>query len=327
VVIAIIGILVALLLPAIQAAREAAARSQCTNNLKQIGLALHNHHDIFKRFPPGAANDQRPFGELTTGSGYGSSWMVYILPYMEQKALADNWQFVGGNSGVFNVNNMTAQSGVTIPGFACPSSPLPLEWAKNTGSNDSNTYRRMAPHYVGISGACDGLIPGYTESRTVQVTRSGRVGFGGVLIVNGKLRFSDISDGNSNVMAISEDGDYIYSGTNNETKNDWRACQGWGWAIGANSNAAPPGFNGDAVWNLDTVRYPINLKKNAWSGDRAATGVGSDCPNNTPLNSAHPGGINALLCDGAVRFISETILLETVAELATRDDGKSLPNY
>ncbi len=79
VVIAIIGILVALLLPAVQAAREAGRRTQCTNNLKQMGLALHNHHDSLRRFPPGG--DRSPVG------GYGPSWMVHILPYIEQNSL------------------------------------------------------------------------------------------------------------------------------------------------------------------------------------------------------------------------------------------------
>jgi len=328
VVIAIIGILIALLLPAVQAAREAARRSQCTNNLKQLGLGLHNHHDTYNRFPPGAANDQTPFGTLTTGAGYGSSWMVYILPFIEQKVLYDKWQFSGNNSGVFNANNMEAQSGVVIPAFACPSSPLPTQWAKCTGSNVSGvTYYRMAPHYVGISGADNGLIPGYTESRVVQVNRSGHVGGGGVMIINGKRRFADITDGSSNVIAISEDGDYIYSGSSNETKNDWRACQTWGWAIGTDSNVLVPSFTGSAVWNLDTIRYPINLKKNNWTGSCSATGVCGDCANNLPLNSTHPGGVNVLVADGSVRFLSETITLETLAKLATRDDGKPVSDF
>ncbi|HTN77380.1 MAG TPA: DUF1559 domain-containing protein, partial [Pirellulaceae bacterium] len=95
VVIAIIGVLVALLLPAVQAAREAARRMQCSNNVKQLGLSLHNHHDTYNRFPPGGANDQTPFGTETATSGWGSSWMVYILPYIEQNALYSQWQMYG----------------------------------------------------------------------------------------------------------------------------------------------------------------------------------------------------------------------------------------
>src|SRR5213596_885846 len=84
VVIAIIAILIALLVPAVQKVREAAARTQCVNNLKQIGLACHSHHDALKRLPPGGANDQPPFGtQAGSSNNWGSSWMVYLLPYIE----------------------------------------------------------------------------------------------------------------------------------------------------------------------------------------------------------------------------------------------------
>lgn len=331
VVIAIIGILIALLLPAVQAAREAARRSQCTNNLKQMGLALHTHHDVYQRFPPGAAADQMPFGKQASASGFGSSWMVYMLPFIEQKVLYDKWLFTG-NSGVFLKENMLALSGLVIPVYACPSSPLPTQWAVQTYINGTDTTNRMAVHYVGISGAINGLISGYTESRTVQVDRSGIVGGSGILVPNGKIRFADVTDGSSNVMAISEDGDYLFQ--TDGSRKDWRACQGWGWAIGTNNgtlvgpntSGTATWSSGQAVWNLDTIRYPINQKKN-WSGSCSATGVCGDCPNNTPLNSTHPGGVNVLLADGSVRFLGETITLDLLARLAIRDDGKPLENF
>ena len=106
VVIAIIGVLVALLLPAVQAAREAARRSSCLNNSKNISLAMHNHHDTLLRFPPGCANDKTPLGTHATGAGWGSSWKVYLLPYIEQNALYSKWIFDGNSSGYTNATNM-----------------------------------------------------------------------------------------------------------------------------------------------------------------------------------------------------------------------------
>ena len=126
VVIAIIGVLVALLLPAVQAAREAARRSSCTNNMKQLGIALHNFHDTFNRFPPGGARDQQPFGTHATGGGWGSSWKVYILPYIEQNAIYDKWLFDGANSGYTHASNMVYTNRLKIATYRCPSSPVPV---------------------------------------------------------------------------------------------------------------------------------------------------------------------------------------------------------
>src|SRR5215204_6960624 len=109
VVIAIIAILIALLVPAVQKVREAAARTQCINNLKNIGLALHSFHDANKRLPPGTSTDTPPWG---SGGGHGSSWKVFILPYIEQGALFNKWQFTGG-SGWESANNCSLVHKVT----------------------------------------------------------------------------------------------------------------------------------------------------------------------------------------------------------------------
>jgi prepilin-type N-terminal cleavage/methylation domain-containing protein len=119
VVIAIIAILIGLLLPAVQKVREAAARMSCSNNLKQLGLALHNFHDGYNRLPPGCAQDQPPFGQIAGGSGWGSSWKVYILPYIEQDNIFTRWQFTG-NSGYQNANNIGLVNNITIKTYRCP---------------------------------------------------------------------------------------------------------------------------------------------------------------------------------------------------------------
>jgi prepilin-type processing-associated H-X9-DG protein len=319
VVIAIIGILIALLLPAVQAAREAARRSQCTNNLKQIGLGLHNHHDTYQRFPPGCATDYPPFAPATYG-GWGSSWLVYILPYVEQGPLYQKWAFTG-SSGYDNANNRPLINNLVINGYLCPSSPLPLNSA---GGPDT----RFSGNYAAIAGAVNGLIPGYTEAR-VHSGGGGIVGGNGALIPNGQTGFRDITDGTSNCAAAGEHGDWLFSTTG--TKIDYRAGQIHGWSMGCGAQGVPPNYgSGDnRAFNTTTIRYAINNKRNngaGWDGN-CTTGVCQNMGNNTPLNSAHPGGVNLLLCDGSVRFVSETVPLDVVARLATRDDGQPLPNY
>jgi len=161
VVITIIGVLITLLLPAVQAAREAARRAQCLNNLKQMGLAMQNHHDTYGRFPPGGAFDQPPFGTTSSSNflTWGSSWMVYLLPYLEQDALYQRLSFTGGSGwppyGVGG--NIAVFAGASIPNYQCPSSLL----AKLC----KNIPKVATANYVGISGASDGLIADYNETR------------------------------------------------------------------------------------------------------------------------------------------------------------------
>lgn len=320
VVIAIIGVLIALLLPAVQQAREAARRMQCTNHLKQLGLALHNHHDTYLRFPPGGAQDQPPFGTATANNTtWGSSWLVYILPFVEENTIYDQWQFYG-SSGVFNSNNNAVVKGIEMDKYRCPSSPLPGFSRSNSGNSASVTY-------VGISGAVDGIIPGYTESRITHNARGGMHSAGGMFFASSKIKFSDLTDGTSNTMAASEHGNWLTDTSNN--KQDWRASQPWSWTIGCKSSDSPPNmtYNGDnRPFNITTIRYTIN-RTTGWTDDEDTTGVGNDGGANIPLNSTHPGGVNVLLGDGSVRFIAETIQLETLGRLATRDDGQVVGEY
>jgi prepilin-type N-terminal cleavage/methylation domain-containing protein/prepilin-type processing-associated H-X9-DG protein len=331
VVIAIIAVLIGLLVPAVQKVREAASRTQCQSNLRQIGIALHMHHNARGRLPPGGANDQPPFGtDAPNSNHWGSSWMVYILPYIEQENLYRQWQF-SNNSGYLNPHDNMVASGVEIPLYFCPSSPLPHFQAINQHNAVASTG-----NYVGISGAVPGLIPGFTEDRINSLPCGGQISGGGVLIPNGQLRFGHIADGTSTTMAMSEHSNWIADNTGQP--RDWRATQPWGWYLGVKSPGIPPHFDNNGGDNrepgLTTIRYPVNHRPTGgWANDVTNTGVGIggytvNCTGaNIPLNSTHTGGVNILLCDGSVRFLSDSTSLNVLAQLATRDDGVPVADY
>ena len=333
VVIAIIAVLIGLLLPAVQKVREAAARAQCQNNLKQMGIALHAHHDALGRLPPGGANDQAPDFGTQAGSpnNWGSSWMVYILPYIEQDNLYKQWDF-SNNSGYANPTDNPAAAKVDIKTYSCPSSPLPHFGAANQPD-------ALIGNYVGVSGAFDQiLIPlGFTETRFNNLPCAGQVSGGGAMIPNGMLNLANIRDGTSSTMAISEQSNYITD--NNKVKQDWRSTQPWGWYLGVKDPGIPPNFTNGGQDNrqpgLTTIRYPINnTPAGGWLNDVPNTGVGIGqtftwCNGgaNVPLNSTHSGGVNVLFCDGSTRFLASNTSLQVLAQLATRDDGIPVPNY
>ena len=328
VVIAIIGILVGLLLPAVQAAREAARRMQCSNNLKQLGLAIHNHHDAFKRFPPGTSQDQQPFGPAA--SNWGASWMVYILPYIEQGPLYSSLT-IGGGTGYGNAANGVRYNNVVIPGYRCPSSPLPDKTSSTVPGGTGG--QMMMPTYVGIAGASNGttqLITGYTQSRYLLPGGSAGCCTGGIQSNSGGLppnlvnKFSLFTDGSSNTMLASEQGNFLT--TLNGNKVAWNAAGPHGWTIGwGNSSTNFAGTTGgdNRAFNVTTVRWPIN-QVTGWPnapGNCGTVGVCDNTGQNIPLNSAHTGGVNAVNGDGSVRFISQSIPMDTLARLCTRDDG------
>jgi prepilin-type N-terminal cleavage/methylation domain-containing protein len=341
VVIAIIGILVALLLPAVQAAREAARRMSCGNNLKQVGLAVHNFHDVNLRLPPGSARDQAPlFGTYTGNADWGSSMWVYILPYVEQGTLYDQFRLNRGSGWGSNADwNVDRSNGFILKAYNCPSSPLPKFCRDPHGSN---SRQLMAISYVGIAGSVNGNqmspagIPTGTGPGRYNETRcaSGNGGIacsGGTMIPNGEMNLASVTDGTSNTMVVGEASDFLFSNTN--AKTDYRNSGQHGWIIGWNrrteSSVIPGGLNGDnRTFGLTTVRYSINRKRNTattgWANNPSGTGIGLNASSNIPLNSAHPGGCMILMGDGAVRFISQTTLNAVQEALAIRDDGTSI---
>jgi prepilin-type N-terminal cleavage/methylation domain-containing protein len=176
VVIAIIGVLVSLLLPAVQAAREAARRCSCANNVSQIGLALHNHEFHMEHFPAGVTNPDGPIRSVEEGSHI--SWIVRILPYMEQQAIARNFEEAAGAYGEANQEVRAARISVLV----CPSSPEPF--------SSQTEGKEIAPTtYAGCHHDAEAPIDATNK---------------GILFLNSKTRFSDIEDGSSNTLLIGE---------------------------------------------------------------------------------------------------------------------------
>lgn len=322
VVIAIIAILVALLLPAVQQAREAARRSSCKNNLKQMGLALHNYHDTYNVFPPGNV----------IANHHSTAW-VHLLPQLEAGNVYDQLDFnrnVGFYFGATSAAaNRPALNGTKIPAYSCPSSPLPD--TKNqpcgacTGYTDTTLF---AGSYILIRGAND-------HSSTDNTASRGPVSQGGIFWHNSNARMRDITDGTSNTMVIGEQGDYVFSSGN--TRQDPRTQGASGFWMGHNADSNDVSGNGTydssstnsaRCFNLTTIHDQVPIGFRGWL---TADGSGSpgtrreDC--NTPLVSAHKGGVQILLGDGAVRFLSENVNMQTARNLANKNDGNVIGEF
>jgi hypothetical protein len=314
VVIAIIGILVALLLPAVQAAREAARRMSCSNNLKQIGLGLHNYHDTYKDFPMGVWR--------TASGGWGPSFWTSILPYVEQGPLYDQWSYIGYSPGWSHdhPNNKAAGHNVRLEYMLCPSSPLPD--FHDTGGGCQQTM----PHYAGIAGAVDenGFAGDDRNWNCCSCcggnAANGKTSGGGVFTQNRNIGIGDITDGTSNALMMGEGSTYAFIDPINKTgRKRIDPSYPHGWTMGTSNGSVLNSASGSTVerpFNLATIRYPINTRAFNLPGVHDNKG-----PNN-PLVSEHPGGIMGGLADGSVRYFSETTDLITLKRLAVRDDGQ-----
>ena len=305
VVIAIIAVLIALLLPAVQQAREAARRSQCKNNMKQIGLALHNYHDTHRTMPPGATSCLC-IAYQTTGI-VGHALYADILPYMDQGTIYNqlNWKIPGYAyySPSLDLNHENAVKTV-IPTFICPSSTTPTLWVYGA-SAQAAMFTQTLTHYVGIAGSANAAsLNGRTNTAS-----------GGTFYKNSRRGIRDMTDGTSNVMMMGE-----YSGL---AKGIGAGKQTTAVAM---SNVQPVpwyGFyEGDTAGAVTyhaykTVAYGPNLY---WYGNGSTFG-------NQSLKSEHVGGVHALLGDGSVRFISENINLPTLFNLADISDGAVIGDF
>lgn len=267
VVIAIIGTLVGLLLPAVQAARESARRSQCVNNMKQVALGLHNYHDANKALPASAL-------DWTYATRDCWSWMYFVLPYIEQTTLFDACRGLGGprNMGV----PVQAQAKAPIPQFLCPTDTVALlapEAAYNSGA--FVTYYSSKANYLANGGANRGYNgPDGTNSVSLRLSRRIRFSQGAFRRTQGAT-FKDFTDGLSKTFLFGEAG---------------------GVPFGASNPAKMPG-----IWvgtlNSAAQQYEVmrDTKSKLNSGDGTAFG------------SFHPGGANFAMADASVRFVDETI--------------------
>ena len=321
VVIAIIGVLVGLLLPAVQTAREAARRISCSNNLKQLGLGLHNFHDIHRHFPPGGAP-----GEYTQGSDWGMSWMYFILPNIEQGNVFDELDPTLEDPGYRTLHNNTVISGLDIDVYSCPSSTLPDSSQHPRSSNVSpsgGVGASIPADYTGISGASNDL------STAVSVTHHnsdtyGHSSNGGVLYAGSSVKIRDITDGTTNTVVVGEvSGPYVNGTTRYD---DLRPSYTNSWMMGTKY---PMGDAWDEAdnrgFNWVTIRYTLNASDLGTPG----TSIGicnNSCPNN-PLVSAHTGGNQMLFGDGSVRFLSDSLSTAVLTNLAMKADGNVLGEF
>ena len=317
--------LIALLLPAVQAAREAARRMQCSNNLKQIGLAFHNYHDARQSLPAGGVE-----GTLWEPEFTGSNWRHALLPYMEltsvySEVLDDQSSFEYGGWGKpvpFNViyDNFAATM------YRCPSSgnetflkgastPLGAYW------NKDRDYAFMTHDYVGVMGAYpDPAVPSRPE-KCRPYYLGGQVSNSGLLCPNEIRTLANATDGTSNTFIVVEQSGK-YQG------RDIRSSYGGGWTgcrytlqtapiSGSGVGIYPVGMitlawaiNAQSVPDIDVSNYP-----NDWGPTLVPSSI---------ANSSHTAGINAARADGSVGFHSNTLDIRVLLALGCRDDGQAV---
>ena len=283
VVIAIIAILIGLLLPAVQKVREAASRMKCQNNLKQLGLALHNFHDANNRFPVGANVDS------------GLCWRVHVLPYVEQDNLYKRFDLGAGawNGGPNREGpNKMVHALNRVPIYNCPSIPDIL--AANGSSTLVDGRKTYTSDYHGVAGP-KGTNPATGAAYQVQATPAGQGGFAlqGLLGRDSNTTFGSLPDGTSNTLVVGE------------VSVRWNgailASDGADWVRGV-------GF-GNGMAACRNVQNAINTPYN---------GIYNDIS----FGSQHAGGAQFVMGDGSVRFVQQAIDLVVYKATASRDGGE-----
>jgi prepilin-type processing-associated H-X9-DG protein len=297
VVIAIIGILVALLLPAVQAAREAARRVHCGNNLRQLGLAILGYHEAHKAFPTGSTVVARV--DTTGISKHGLSWQVFVLPYLELGPMFENID------PYYTPDWGTREA--AIPTFACPSAKhVDLLTAKKGEMHES--------YYAGVSGAGRRIGDQIDLQDEVQC---GDYSTNGVFYPLSGTRISEVSDGTTQTLAIGERNYELFV---------W--MHGIWWTGRSNQKWMDPPEHMKKVCCTHTknVRHPINGDLDRYGyypydRDRPP-GAARMLFNDLIFGSFHPGGAHFVFCDGSVHFLNEATDVGIYQDLATRSGSE-----
>lgn len=321
VVIAIIAILIALLLPAVQQAREAARRSTCKNNMKQLGLALHNYHETHGTFPLNYDFSRGP-GQV----GCGVSWISMSLPFMDQAPMYNRMNFsdttdTSGSPSTYPGMDSVANDPIRItpiPVLLCPSNPQPkltasaMHYDFGGQGGNSRSLQAARTDYVGSMGFvwtgwkdCGDTgsngAPWVDSTRDFKHNDLGRVG--GLFWYRGSATISDIVDGASNTIALYENHHWNFS---KKFPSEINKSGAWMSPLGA----------------IDTHTSSINADP-----EEVAGGNGGDDTRCTNWSSTHVGGAHGLLTDGAVRFISENLDIGINRALVTRAGGETLGDF
>ncbi|WP_417392566.1 DUF1559 domain-containing protein [Gimesia sp.] len=291
VVIAIIAILIALLLPAVQQAREAARRTQCKNNLKQIGLAVHNYADVYSCLPN---------ANCSIGVTSGGSLFVSILPFIDQSNAYNLFDFALGNSDPYNVA-VTSQQ---LPFYLCPTSPM-----RRAVPSCSDDRGRAPGHYAVCGGTLDYNIYWTPSSGDPLPIQDGAIVYTQSTV--GKIRFRDITDGTSNTLLV---GETAYNLPDYKFTSPSSSCNGQSrYSFTYWSNPYP----GSTVCFTDVDFNPHDIADDSVFDSNWRKSFRSD----------HTGGVQFVLVDGSVRFISENIDSALLDALATRNGGEVIGDF